>query len=67
VIRISRYPIISGDAEFVTSEFDIFAHKSVQTAILETHVVNYKSIATVDQTDLEFFIPGDNETLQSGY
>ena len=53
---------MSGDVEFVTTEFDIFAHKPVQTAILETNAVNYKPIATVDQNDLEFFIHVDNET-----
>jgi hypothetical protein len=53
---------MSGDVEFVTSEFDIFAHKPVQTAILETNVVHYKTIATVDQTDIEFSIPADSET-----
>jgi len=52
---------MSGDVEFVTTEFDIFAHKPVQTAILETNAVHYKPIATVDQKDLEFFIPADNE------
>jgi len=55
-------PIMSGDVEFVTSELDIFAHKPIQTAILETHVVHYKPIATVDKNDLEFLIPGDTET-----
>ena len=62
MIRISHYSTMSGDVEFITSEFDIFAHKPVQTAILETNVVHYKPIATVDQTDLEFSIPADNET-----
>jgi len=58
VIRISRYPM-SGDIEFVTTEFDIFAHKPVKKAILETNAVHYKPIATVDQNDLEFLIPAD--------
>jgi len=62
LIRIIRYPIMSGDVEFVTTEFDIFAHKPVQTAILETNAVHYKPIATVDQNDLEFFILADKET-----
>jgi len=62
VIRISHYPIMPGDIEFVSTEFDIFAHKPVQTAILETHVVHYKPIAKVDQNDLEFLLPGDTET-----
>jgi len=53
---------MSGEVEFVSSEFDIFAHKLVQSVILGTDVVHYKPIATVDQNDLEFFIPGDSET-----
>jgi hypothetical protein len=53
---------MSGEAEFVSSEFDIFAPKPVQSAILRTDVVHYKPIATVDQNDLEFLIPGDSET-----
>jgi len=51
-----------GEVEFVSSEFDIFAPKPVQSAILGTDVVQYKPIATVDQNDLEFLIPGDSET-----
>jgi len=62
MIRISHYPIMSEEVEFVSSEFDIFAAKPVQSAILRTDVVHFKPIATVDQNDLEFFIPGDNET-----
>ena len=62
MIHISRYTIMSGDVEFVTSEFDIFAHKPIHSAILGTDVVHHKPIATVDHNDLEFFIPGDNET-----
>jgi len=48
---------MSGEVEFVSSEFDIFAHKPIQSAILETHVVHYKPIATVDQNDLGVLIP----------
>ena len=62
MIRISQYPIMSGEVEFVSSEFDIFAPKPVQSAILGTDVVHIKPIATVDQNNLEFFVPGDNET-----
>jgi len=65
VIRISHYPIMSGDVEFVTSDFDIFAQKPIQTVILETHVIHYKPIATVDQNDLEFLIPGDTDSRDS--
>jgi len=53
---------MSGEVEFVSSEFDIFAPKPVQLAILGTDVVHYKPIATVDENDLEFLIPGDSET-----
>jgi hypothetical protein len=56
---------MSGDVEFVTSDFDIFAQKPIQTVILETHVIHYKPIATVDQNDLEFFIPGDTDSRDS--
>ena len=42
---------------FVSSEFDIFAHKPVQTAVLETIQTVYKPIASVEQSDLEFLIP----------
>jgi len=52
---------MSGDVEFLSTEFDIFEHKLLQTAILETNPVHYKPIATVDQNDLEFLIPADNE------
>ena len=62
VIRVSHYPIMSGEVEFVSSEFDIFAPKTVRSAILGTNVVHCKLIATVDQNDLEFLIPGDSET-----
>ena len=62
VIRISHYPIMSGEVEFVSSEFDFIAPKPVHSAILGTDVVHYKPIATVDQNDLEFLIPGDSGT-----
>ena len=62
MIRISQYPIMSGEVEFVSSDFDIFAPKPVQSANLGTDMVYYKPIATVDQNDLEFLKPGDSET-----
>jgi hypothetical protein len=43
------------------SKFDIFARKTLQTAILANFTTLYKSIAPVEQTVLEFAIPGDNE------
>jgi len=62
VIRISHYPIMSGEVEFVSSEFDIFVKKPIQSANLGTDVVHIKPIAPVDQNDFEFLVPGDNET-----
>jgi len=54
----------SVDVEFISSEFDIFVKKPTQSAILDSHVVRFKPIATVDQNDLEFLVPGDNETYR---
>ena len=62
MIRIRHYPIMSEEVEFVSSEFDIFAPKPVQSAILGIDVVHYKPIATVDHKYLDFFIPRDSET-----
>ena len=44
--------------EFVSTEFDIFATKPTQSSILGTAKTRYKPIAPVDQSDLEFVIPG---------
>jgi len=41
----------------VSSDFDIFAQKLVQTAVQETIETIYRPIAYVDQSDLEFFFP----------
>jgi len=46
----------------VSSEFDIFAHKPIQTSVLETIETVYKPIAPVEQSDLQFLIPADNDT-----
>jgi len=43
--------------EFTSNEFDIFARKPVQSAIVETSVVVYKPIASIDQSDIKFVIP----------
>jgi len=48
--------------ETVSSEFDIFAPRPVQSSVLETTEVTYKPIASVDQSDLEFLYPADNDT-----
>jgi hypothetical protein len=44
------------------SEFNIFAQKPVQTAVLQTRETLYKTMATVDPSDLQFVVPGDNES-----
>jgi len=45
----------------ISSEFDIFEHKPVQTSLLGTIETAYKSIAPVKQNDLEFLIPGGKD------
>jgi hypothetical protein len=47
---------------FVSTEFDVFAQKPVQEAVLDKTETSYKPIASVDMSDLEFVIPGDNDT-----
>jgi hypothetical protein len=47
---------------FVSTELDVFAQKSVQEAVVETLETDYKPIASVDMSDLEFVIHGDNDT-----
>jgi len=46
----------------VSSEFDIFAHRPMQTSVLGTKETAYKPIAPIDQNDLEFLIPSYNDT-----
>jgi hypothetical protein len=53
---------MSADVLFVSSEFDVFAPKPVETSILESIGVEYKPIAPIDQSDLEFKIPSDHDT-----
>jgi len=45
----------------ISSEFDIFAHKPIQTSVLGTIETAYKPIAPVDQNDLDFLIPADKD------
>ena len=45
----------------VSSQFDIFAHKPVKTSVLETVETIFRTIASVDQSDLEFLIPAEND------
>jgi len=52
------------DAEVtsVSSEFDNFMHRPIQTAVLGTVETVYKTLAPVEQNDLEFLIHGDSDT-----
>ena len=47
---------------YVSSEFDIFAPKPVQSSVGGTTEVPYKSVAGVDQDDLKFLVPAENDT-----
>ena len=53
---------MAADALSVSSEFDIFAQKTVQTSVQETIETIYKPIASVDQSDLEVLIPPEHDT-----
>ena len=44
-----------------STEFDIFATRPVQTSTLETLETSYKPIASLDQSDLEFLVPADQD------
>jgi len=46
----------------LSSEFDLFARRPIQTSVVETTELTYKPIASVEQSDLEFQIPTDNDT-----
>ena len=53
---------MSAETVAISSELGIFVRKLVQSAVLETIVTVYKPIDPVDQSDLEYLIPGDNDT-----
>ena len=46
----------------ISSEFDIFMQRAIQTIVLWTLQKVYKPLAPVVQNDLEFLIPGDSDT-----
>jgi len=52
----------AADIACVSSEFDIFAHRHVEISLLGTIENAYKPFGPVDQKDLEFFIPANNDT-----
>jgi len=47
---------------FVGTEINIFGRKPTQSSTVETHETTYRPIASVDQTNIEFVIPGDSDT-----
>jgi len=55
---------MSANTVFVSSKFDIFASKPIQSAIADTTEVKYKPIASVDQSDLEYLIPSDDTYIE---
>jgi hypothetical protein len=50
---------------FLGTEFDIFGRKPKQINTVETKETIYRPIASVDQADIEFVIPGDSDTYVS--
>ena len=54
---MTKENVSEGDGLLVSSEFDIYAYKPVQTSVLETIQTDSKPIAPVEQSDLEFLIP----------
>ena len=46
----------------MSSEFGIFAPRPVQSAVLGMTKEPYKPVFGVDQSDLEFFVPANNDT-----
>jgi len=50
------------EPSFVGTDFDIFGRKPKQSSTVETNETIYRPIASVDQTDFEFVIPGESYT-----
>ena len=53
---------MSANTVSVSSEFDIFVSKPIQSAVADTTEVKYKPTASVEQSDLEFLFPSDDNT-----
>jgi hypothetical protein len=53
---------MAAEALSVSSEFDIFAQKHVQTPVQETIETIFRSIASVDQIDQKFLISAEHDT-----
>jgi len=50
------------EPSYVGTDFDIVVRKPKQSSTVETNETIYRPIASVDQTDIEFVIPGDSDT-----
>jgi hypothetical protein len=50
------------EVTWISSQFDIFMHRPIQTAVQGTVETVYKPLAPVEQSDLELLIPGDSYT-----
>ncbi len=53
---------MAADVVSASTEFTIFATRPVQTSTLVTLETSYKPIAALDQSDLEFLVPADQDT-----
>jgi hypothetical protein len=53
---------MAAEAFCVSSDFDIFAPKPVQTLVQETTENIFRPKASVDQSDLEFLILAEHDT-----
>ena len=53
---------MAADVVSASTEFDIFATRPVHTSTLETLETSYEPIAALDQSDLEFLVPADQDT-----
>jgi len=50
------------EPSYVGTEFDIFVRKPKKSSTVETNETIYRPIASVDQPEIEFVIPGDSDT-----
>ena len=54
--------MLGAEVAVVSCVFDIFEHRVVHAAALGILETVYKHVASVEQNDLEFMIPGDSDT-----
>ena len=53
---------MAADVVSASTDFEIFITRLVQTSTLEKLETSYKPIDALDQSDLEFLVPADQET-----